>query len=155
MTAEPPRLRVAFDLDETLGVPITDGRAIVGFQMRQGCRELLADLKARHDLILWTVSSRAYATKALGFGLGVFFDQAVTWDEMPCRWKDVRRIGVDFLVDDSDEHRQMASPYGLGSHYIVVPVYGSPEDFANPLAWAEQVRQRLLDPRRPVMGDER
>src|SRR5438105_4733898 len=33
--------RIAFDLDETLGVPLTDGQGVVGWQMRQAGFEYL------------------------------------------------------------------------------------------------------------------
>jgi hypothetical protein len=36
--------RVAFDLDETLGIPIVDGDSIVGFQAREGAIQLLEEL---------------------------------------------------------------------------------------------------------------
>jgi hypothetical protein len=137
------RLKVAFDLDETLGVPITDGRSVLGFQIRQGCRELLEELAQRHDLVLWTVSSRSYVQKALSFGLGGFFGSCITWDDLPARWKDVRAVGVDYLVDDSDYHRQLAEPHGLASRYIIVPSYGTVEDECDPLAWAARVKSVL------------
>ena len=51
----PPR--IAFDLDETLGVPLIEGDAIVGFQVRPGCPELLDRLRPSFTLgllpVLW------------------------------------------------------------------------------------------------------
>jgi FMN phosphatase YigB (HAD superfamily) len=139
------RRTIAFDLDETLGVPITDGRSIVGFQMRRGSAELLTELKSKnYAIVLWTVSSRAYVEKALNFGLGGYFEKTYTWDELPHRWKDVRTLGVDYLVDDSEYHRELAEPHGLASRYIIVPAYGSPDDNSNPLEWAERARTVLL-----------
>ena len=134
-------MRIAFDLDETLGLPRTDGGRVVGWHVRSGCLELLAELHAAATLCLWTVSSRRYVDRALSFGLGEWFEEVYSWDEMPVRWKDVRRIGVDFLVDDSPEHQDAARPFGLESAYIVVPPYGSPADAADPLQWARQVRE--------------
>jgi hypothetical protein len=75
--------RVAFDLDETLGVPLIEGDTIVGFCMRPGCAELLARLSGRFALVIWTVSSRRYLDKVLAFGLGEWFVRTYSWDEEP------------------------------------------------------------------------
>jgi hypothetical protein len=133
--------RIAFDLDETLGVPLIDGTTMVGWQLRPGCLELLARLRPQYALCLWSVSSRRYVDKALSFGLSAYFAESYSWDEVPARWKDVRQIQVDFLVDDSPQHREAAQALmsGLESAYIVVPQYGSPEDAADPLAWVRLV----------------
>jgi hypothetical protein len=120
-------------------VPIIKGSAIVGWQTRPGCRELLSQLRPRFTLILWTVSSRRYVDKALSFGLAEWFHETYSWDEIQARWKDVRQIRADFLVDDSPHHRETAEIHGFREEYIVVPAYGSPEDSANPLGWTEQV----------------
>ena len=72
--------------------------------------------------------------KALSFGLKRWFAESHSWDELPAPWKDVRRLGADFLVDDSPHHREAAERFGLAAAYIVVPPYGSPEDVADPLA---------------------
>jgi hypothetical protein len=138
-----PLRRMAFDLDETLGVPLIDGSRIVGWQARPGCVELLGRLRSRFVLCLWSVSSRRYVEQALAFGLGRWFTEVYTWDELPDRWKDVRRIGADYLVDDSPHHRDEAARHGLAAAYIVVPAYGSPEDVADPLAWVRVVEQVL------------
>src|SRR5690348_1516182 len=105
--------RIAFDLDETLGVPLLEGNAIVGFQVRPGCLELLGRLRSRFTLCLWSVSSRRYLDKVLSFGLGRWFSATYSWDELPGLWKDVRRIGADLLVDDSPHHREAAARHGL------------------------------------------
>jgi hypothetical protein len=118
--------RIAFDLDETLGVPLTDGASMVGWQMRPGCAELLDRLQGEFGLILWSVSPRRYVDKALSFGLGRWFAESHSWDELPAPWKDVRLLRADFLVDDSPHHREAAER--LGAAYIVVPAYGSPAD---------------------------
>lgn len=131
--------RIAFDLDETLGVPLIDGANIVGWQMRPGCAELLERLQEEFRLVLWSVSPRRYVDKALSFGLGRWFTESHSWDELPARWKDVRQLRADFLVDDSPHHREVAEKLGLGAAYIVVPAYGSPEDAADPLAWVRLV----------------
>jgi hypothetical protein len=133
------RRRIAFDLDETLGVPLIAGAGLTGWQLRQGCPELLDRLGRGFVLCLWSVSSRRYVDQALAFGLGRWFAETYSWDELPCRWKDVRRIGADFLVDDSPHHRQAAAAHGLAGAYVVVPAYGSPEDVADPLRWVELV----------------
>jgi FMN phosphatase YigB (HAD superfamily) len=130
--------RIAFDLDETLGVPVIDGAAIVGRQGRPGCVELLGKLRTRFTLCLWSVSSRRYVDKALSYGLGDWFVETYTWDEMPGSWKDVRRIRADLLVDDSPHHRDAARTHGLEAAYVVVPPYGSPAD-ADPLEWVRLV----------------
>jgi hypothetical protein len=133
--------RIAFDLDETLGVPLIEGEAIVGFQCRPGCPELLARLQPRFTLCLWSVSSRNYVDKCLSFGLASWFSETYSWDEMPASWKDVRRIDADLLVDDSPHHREAAANCGLANRYVVVPLYGCPEDTADPLAWVRVVER--------------
>jgi FMN phosphatase YigB (HAD superfamily) len=131
--------RIAFDLDETLGVPLIDGATMVGWQIRPGCAELLGSLRSTFVLCLWSVSGRRYVDKALSFGLRDWFAECYSWDEVPARWKDVRQIKVDFLVDDSPQHRDAARAFGLESAYIVVPQYGSPEDSVDPLGWVRLV----------------
>jgi hypothetical protein len=131
--------RIAFDLDETLGVPLIEGNVIVGFQTRPGCLELFARLQARSTLLLWSVSPRRYLNRCLSFGLAGWFAVTYSWDELPGAWKDVRRIGADLLVDDSPHHREAAARHGLAGLYVVVPAYGGPEDAADPLAWARLV----------------
>ena len=135
--------RIAFDLDETLGVPLIEGATMVGWQLRPGCLELLARLRPHFILCLWSVSNRRYVDKALSFGLGNWFMERYSWDELPVRWKDIRQIGADFLVDDSPHHRESARELGLESAYIVVPQYGSPEDAADPLSWVRLVETTL------------
>ena len=139
--------RIAFDLDETLGVPLIDGATMVGWQNRPGCLELLTRLRSRFTLCLWSVSNRRYVDKAISFGLGDWFAESYSWDELPARWKDVRQIRVDFLVDDSPHHRESARALGLESAYIVVPQYGSPEDAADPLAWVRLVETAVREGR--------
>ena len=137
--------RIAFDLDETLGVPIIDGSKMIGFQTRSGCRELLGRLSNLHTLVLWTVSIRRYAEKALVYGLAEFFCEVYTWDEIPDTWKDVRRLGLEFLIDDSDHHKCQAEKHGIADRYIVVPVYGAPEDVAKPFLWIERIDAKLSE----------
>ena len=137
-------LTIAFDLDETLGAPITDGRALIGFQIRTGATDLLDALAPRFRLILWTVSSRQYATKCLSFGLARHFARMITWDDVTGSWKDLREVSADYLVDDSPHHRAAAVKHGLDpSGYIVIPAYGSPEDSADPLLWTRHIRASL------------
>jgi hypothetical protein len=45
--------RIAFDPDETLGVPRVDGPNLVGWQMRPGAAELLDRLHRDSELLLW------------------------------------------------------------------------------------------------------
>jgi hypothetical protein len=146
--------RIAFDLDETLGVPLIEGDAIVGFQIRPGCLELLGRLRPRFTLCLWSVSSRRYLHKVLAFGLSAWFAETYSWDELPASWKDVRRIGADLLVDDSPHHREAAASHGLADRYVVVPAYGSPEDVADPLGWVRQV-ERAAGLAPDTAGDDR
>lgn len=115
------RLRIAFDLDETLGTAVTDSSSLIGFNVRRGCTGLLASLQKKHDLILWTVSSRRYLDKVLSFGLGEFFQETRSWDEIKGVWKDVRRIHADYLIDDDAYHKEMAEKEGLAERYIIVP----------------------------------
>jgi hypothetical protein len=135
--------RIAFDLDETLGVPLIAGSSIIGWQLRPGCADLLNRLQADFSLLLWSVSPRRYLDKALSFGLRRWFSESYSWDELPVRWKDVRQVRADFLVDDSPYHREIAERFGLGAAYIVVPAYGSPEDSADPLGWVRLVESAL------------
>lgn len=138
------RLRIAFDLDETLGVPIIDGRAVTGFQMREGCRELLQDLSQRYDLILWSVSARPLLDKVLRHGgLQRYFKKTYSWNEQPAPWKDIRKVACDYLVDDSDHHREQAKKFGMESKYIVVSPYGSYEDEINPAEWVRTIKAAL------------
>ncbi len=138
--------RIAFDLDETLGVPLIDGPNVVGWQLRPGCAELLDRLRSDFELVLWSVSPRRYVDKALSFGLGRWFSESHSWDELPAQWKDVRRLRADFLVDDSPHHREVAERFGLAAAYILVPAYGSPEDIADPLAWVRVVEAAVSRP---------
>jgi hypothetical protein len=133
--------RIAFDLDETLGVPLIEGNTIVGFQCRPGCVELLSRLQSRFVLCVWSVSNRRYLDRCLSFGLNRWFAETYSWDDLPGSWKDVRRIGADLLVDDSPHHREAAQKHGLADRYVVVPIYGGPEDVADPLAWIRLVEQ--------------
>jgi hypothetical protein len=132
-------------LDETLGVPVIEGSSIVGWQIRPGCSDLLTRLQQSFGLCLWSVSSRRYVDKALSFGLSRWFSEIYTWDELPVQWKDIRRIGADFLVDDSPHHAQEGARHGIVSGYIVVPGYGSPEDVVDPAAWVRLVEQAVLE----------
>jgi hypothetical protein len=136
---------IAFDLDETLGVPLIEGSTMIGWQVRPGCMELLESLRPRFILCLWSVSSRRYVDKALSFGLGEWFTRTYSWDELPVPWKDIRRIQADYLVDDSPHHREAAHGLRLESAYIVVPPFGSPKDAADPLAWVRQVKNAVLE----------
>jgi hypothetical protein len=133
--------RIAFDLDETLGVPLIEGDAIAGFQARPGCLQLLGWLRPRFTLCLWSVSNRRYLDKVLAFGLSKWFAETYSWDELPGAWKDIRRIKADLLIDDSPHHREAAAKHGLADRYVVVPVYGGPEDAADPLGWVRLVER--------------
>jgi hypothetical protein len=135
--------RIAFDLDETLGVPLIEGNALVGFQCRPGCLELLGRLHSGFDLCLWSVSGRRYLDKCLSFGLSDWFAETYSWDELPAPWKDVRRINTDLLVDDSPHHRDAAAKLGLADRYVVVPIYGGPEDVTDPLGWVRLIEKAV------------
>ena len=147
--------RIAFDLDETLGVPLIDGPTLVGWHMRPGCAELLDRLHAEFGLLLWSVSPRRYVDQALSFGLGRWFAESYSWDEWPARWKDVRQLQADFLVDDSPHHREAAERWGLAAAYIVVPAYGSPEDAADPLGWVRLVESAVKPAAEPGVAADR
>ena len=135
--------RIAFDLDETLGVPLIEGNAIVGFQIRPGCLNLLDRLRPRFALCLWSVSNRQLPGPVpLAWALRLVRGD-YSWDELPGTWKDVRRIGADLLIDDSPHYREAAEKHGLADRYVVVPIYGSPEDAADPLAWVRLVDQAI------------
>jgi len=136
--------RVAFDLDETLGIPVIEGNKIVGFSERKGMKELLEKLAKRYELVIWTVSKRTYLDKILKCGLGKYFGKTYSWDEISCNWKDIRRIKADYLIDDSPHHKTEASKFGLENFYIIVPAYGSIEDQNDPLLWVRLIQQILL-----------
>jgi hypothetical protein len=138
--------RIAFDLDETLGVPQIAEQKIVGFHWRPGCRELLERLRSEFDLCLWTVSQRRYLDQILSFGLGEYFKETYSWDERPCTWKDVRKLRVEYLVDDSPEHREAAGKHGLEDRYIVAPAFGSLEDYVDPRLWVRIIEIVLWPP---------
>jgi len=135
--------RIAFDLDETLGVPIVDQSTMVGFRVRDGALELLGRLKRKYALVLWTVGDRRYAEKALSYGLRDYFDTLYCWDDLPVEWKDIRRIGVDYLIDDGEYHRDEARKHGVTRGYIVVPAYGCHQDQRSPLDWVLQIEREL------------
>jgi hypothetical protein len=59
--------RIAFDLDETLGIPIIEQTSIVGFRTRDGATDILNRLQQEYSLLLWTVSKRSYVEKSLSF----------------------------------------------------------------------------------------
>lgn len=137
------RLRVAFDLDETLGAAITDGQSVIGFQLREGCQKLIDILRSRVTLILWTVSYRRYVEKALSREFLESFEEVYTWTEKPCDWKDIRSIQANYLVDDSLFYKEEAKKHGIDEHYIIVPAYGSMQDKKEPLLWCQMVLDSL------------
>ena len=75
--------RIAFDLDETLGMPQIADQTIVGFHMRPGCRGLLGRLRPEFTLCLWTVSRRRYLDQILSFGLADYFKETYSWRDGP------------------------------------------------------------------------
>ncbi len=137
------RSRIAFDLDETLGTPITDANSILGFNIRSGCIELLQELEPIYQLILWTASQRSYLDKVLSFGLAQYFTETYSWDEIPETWKDTRIINVEYLIDDNTLQQEMAEKHHLEHHYIIIPAYGSREDNNDPLLWTRIIKNSL------------
>jgi hypothetical protein len=136
--------RLAIDLDETLGATITNSTSIIGFQPRTGCYEILKKLKLRYQLILWTASRRSYLNKVLVFGLGDYFQETYSWDDIAKSWKDIRHINASYLIDDDEYHLEMAQKYGLKSRYIIIPPYGSFTDEKEPHRWIWQIQEKLL-----------
>jgi hypothetical protein len=135
--------RIAFDLDETLAVALVDARSLRGFAIRPGCTQLLDRLAPRLDLILWSSSERGYLNRALEEGLKRFFKESYSWAEMPHRWKDIRLISADYLVDDSDHHFLEAKKQGIEGGYIIIPPFGAPDDRENPLRWTQIILNHL------------
>ncbi|WP_372370546.1 NIF family HAD-type phosphatase [Candidatus Uabimicrobium sp. HlEnr_7] len=136
--------RIAFDLDETLGTAISDGYNIVGFNIRQGCLELLNFISSQHELVLWTVSNRSYLNKVLNYhNLANYFSETYAWEDVKEKWKDVRRFHLDLLIDDSNYHKQQAKQYAIEHRYIIIPEYGSPQDNSDSLLWTKLVRQAI------------
>lgn len=138
------RKRIAFDLDETLGVPIIEGVEIVGFRFREGCVQFLEILEKDFDLVLWTVSNRSYVEKILAFGLNKFFSEIYCWEDISTSWKDVRQIKADYLIDDSSHHFDEAIKNEISEKYIVIEPFGSIKDFENPFYWIEQIKKVLF-----------
>jgi hypothetical protein len=138
--------RIAFDLDFTLGEVLVHplANSVIGFSMRTGCAALLTELRTNCTLCLWTISSRWYLDAVLARGLKPFFDETYAGDEIVCDWKDVRRIDVAYLIDDSVWHRDHAANEGLDpARYIVVPPCGADEDRADPLLWVRLIEAAL------------
>ena len=135
--------RIAFDLDETLAVALVDARSLRGFSLRPGCIELLDKLAPIFDLVLWSSSERGYLNRALEEGLKRFFKESYSWAELPHRWKDIRLISADYLVDDSEHHFLAAKKRGIEGGYIIVPSFGAPEDTENPLQWTRIILNHL------------
>lgn len=136
--------RIAIDLDETLGSAIVDSKTIIGFQLRDGCTEILNKLQMRYLLILWSTCRRSYMEKAISFVLRPYFHETYSWDELPDYWKDIRKIHADYLIDDSEHHRERAREYGLENHYLIVPAFGSPEDNDDPRLWLKRIEEKLI-----------
>lgn len=139
--------RIAIDLDFTLGETIIHEltNEILGFRLRPGCEALLKRLHARFTLCLWSTSNRWYVNEVLAFGLQEHFDESFAGDEIGGDWKDLRKTGVLYLVDDNPYHRACADKAGLRSAaYIVIPSLGSPEDQADPQRWIRIIESALL-----------
>lgn len=136
-------MRIAFDLDECPGVPIITEKGKSGFQFRKGALELLESLKQNHDLILWSVSKCVYVNKVLSYGLNIYFSESYSWDDIPSIWKDIRKINLDFLIDDSPHHKVEAKNHNLEQHYIIVPAYRSKKDEDEPHLWIEVILSHL------------
>lgn len=136
--------KIAFDLDETLATPIVDERGVIeSFQWRSGAFEFLEELSRDHELVLWSVRPRVYVNKALDAGLSAYMSASYSWDERPHAFKDIRNIGADWLVDDSEEYKQQASAMGIGHRYIQVPAIGTRQDRTAPTAWRFLIRKNL------------
>lgn len=112
-------------------------------EREKGCGELLDDLEKNFHLVLWTASNRSYADKALMYGLNTYFKETYSWDEIPKNWKDTRILNIDYLIDDSIYHKNIAAKHNIESRYIVVPAYGSEIDTENPRLWIDIIREVL------------
>ncbi len=137
------KLRIAFDLDETLGVPIIDGSEMTGFLLRKGCIPLLEKLKLNYELVIWTVSNRSYLNKILSYRLKDFFSETYSWDELQISWKDIRKIQADYLIDDSETYKEEAFKHGIAEKYLVITAYGSKKDFEDALFWVKEIEDFL------------
>jgi hypothetical protein len=141
--------RIAIDLDLTLGEVILHDllNEVLAFRVRPGCLELLERLRTRYTVCLWTMSSRWYLRAVLLRGLAPYFDETYAGDEIRMDWKDIRRINVEYLIDDSEWHRNFAVKDGLdAARYILVPPFGSREDDEDPTRWVRLVEEALLVP---------
>ena len=139
--------RIAFELDNTLGEVLVHhlSNNVIGLSMRPGCIDLLSRAQSQYTLCLWTTSSRWYLDAAMSFGLKPFFEETYAGDEIVCDWKDVRRLGLIYLIDDSVWHRDHAAKEGLDTTpYIVVPAYRSLEDQNDPHLWVRVVDNTLF-----------
>ncbi len=140
--------RIAIDLDHTLGEVVLNEYTgeVLHFHMRPGSLELLTRLRDRYTLCLWTISSRWYLDAVLQRGLGRYFDESYAGTEIRMAWKDIRRINVEYLIDDSEWHRNFAEKDGLDpDRYIVVPPFGGRADEEDPGLWVRLVEQALLE----------
>jgi hypothetical protein len=72
-----------------------------------------------------------------------YFQEVYSWDDIATPWKDIRKIRADYLIDDSDHHREEAAKPGIEQGYIVVAAYGSHEDRNDSLLWVRQVEEVL------------
>jgi hypothetical protein len=148
-------MRIAFDLDETLGVPVITKNTITGLVVRTGAADLLAELSRDHELWLWTVSTRHYVEQILRHAFQNIFKRIITWDDSPASFKNTRDFGVDLLIDDSPHHRDTAAARNVPtSTYLVIPAFGDADDARDPNGWVRKIRDRIAHmtaPRSPVI----
>jgi hypothetical protein len=121
---------VAFDLDETMMTPvISEAGAIVGVNVRAGLVELLDRLSEDFILYVWSSGERHYVLRMLELaGLSQVFERVIAWGDYRSEFKDIRRFGVDFLVDDNDDLLRIAQEHHGTAGYIIVPAMYSADD---------------------------
>jgi phosphoglycolate phosphatase-like HAD superfamily hydrolase len=134
---------VAFDLDETMMTPvISEAGAIVGVNVRAGLVELLDRLSEDFILYVWSSGERHYVLRMLELaGLSQVFERVIAWDDYRSDFKDIRRFGVDFLVDDNDDLLHIAQEHHGTAGYVIVPaMYSAENDEVN---WCDLVFMSL------------
>jgi hypothetical protein len=75
------------------------------------------------------------------------FDGRVRRSPRALAGRDVQKLQVEYLIDDSAEHREAARKHGLADRYIVAPAFGSQEDSKDPMLWRRLIENVLWPPR--------
>lgn len=134
---------IAFDLDETMMTPIIDARGeIKGANVRSGLASLLTTLSASYTLHVWSSGDRRYVEKMLRLArLTSYFERVIAWEDYAAEFKDVRRFGIDYLIDDNEALIDTARQLGIEDRYIIVPQLWADDDQGS--RWIELIMSCL------------